>query len=275
MCKNIAKGNAEEITLTRWLAQRELGICIDCGTERSELVMGHVITASTPAVLQIQSNKQNNYPLIHFSRNMKSNYARMMDRCEKPTFKSLVSYCGESGDVLLKLHKYMENGYRAEGNICFPCGTEGWCVRYSHKNKRICDIYPENGAFMLHMRIPNVTTETIYSKLSNDAKDAWDKRRRCRDGYESWILFRAFSTEHLQDIQRLLAVKHPGYMKNKSTRKIPTEKSAPADPIVIRCAKCGSVQCIKYGIINGEQRYKCKSCNRHNLPENHRNLNGF
>jgi len=223
--------------------------------------MVHVIAASTPVILYEHNNKHIDYLPIHLNEQMDRDYVRLMDRREKPDYMSLVFYCGESGAALYKFHEYMVSEHRADGDICFPYGTEGWCIRYSYKNKKICDIYPEDGAFMIQMRMPNAAVEAVYYILSNDAKDAWDMRRPCGNGYESWIFFRVLSTEHLQDIQGLIAVKRQKCAPGKSKRDKPTKKTMLADPVVIRCVKCDSVQSIKYGLSNDKQGYKCKSCN--------------
>jgi len=152
--------------------------------------------------------------------NKNTPYERMMNRQEKLAFEELVHYCGVSGGILKKLNKYMINVYRAEMAVCFPYGTEGWCVRYSRKGKRIFDIFPENGAFTLNMRISNAVMEIIYSELSGGAKYAWDNRLCCQNGHESRILFRVFDMGHLQDIQKIIFAKFPGYMKNKRAMKL-------------------------------------------------------
>ena len=103
-----------------------------------------------------------------------------MNRQETPTFKDLVFYCGESGKALIALDNHLKNECRAEGIICFPYGRYGWCVRYSRKNKRICDIFPENGAFVLHMRILHTIMNAIYCELSVWGKEAWNNRTKCK-----------------------------------------------------------------------------------------------
>jgi len=132
---------------------------------------------------------------------------RMLNRQTKPTFDDLINHCGESGNTWTELNKHLKGEHRAMGIICFPYGTEGWCVRYSRKNKKICDIFAEDGAFTLQFRIINDAINAIYNELSEYAKEVWDNRHPCKNGNESWIHFRVNNVEHLHDVIKTIRAK--------------------------------------------------------------------
>lgn len=138
-----------------------------------------------------------------------NNFVRMLDKRERPTFEDLISYCGDSGNILRKLNKRLEYKYRAARSICFPFGKDGWCIRYQRNNKKICEVFAENGAFDLVIRMPNILMDTIYNELSDYAKDIWDNRHLCRNINESRISFRVVNMEQYYDLEKIIREKLP------------------------------------------------------------------
>ena len=134
---------------------------------------------------------------------------RMLNRDETPTFDDIIRYCGDSGGIWVELNKYLTVECRAEGAIHFPYGTEGWGVRYSRKNKRIIDVFAENGTFLLRCRINNNDMDAVYRLLNEQAKEAWDNRLPCRNGEESWMYYRVSNIENLRDVKVILHAKFP------------------------------------------------------------------
>ena len=104
-------------------------------------------------------------------------YERMLDKQREPLFDEMISYCFEAGKLWLELDGYLKDKLQMKGDIRFPYGNKyGWSVKYSLKSKHICDVFAENGAFMVLIRISNSTMEPIYSGLSDYAKVVWDNK---------------------------------------------------------------------------------------------------
>ena len=144
---------------------------------------------------------------------------RMLNREETPTFDDMIRYCGESGNTWKELDRFLTAEYRAEGAIHFPYGTEGWGVRYSRKNKRIIDVFAENGTFLLRCRIRNHEMDEVYRLLNEQAKEAWDNRLPCGNGKESWMYYRASCRENMHDIKMILRAKYPQTLSTDLTVK--------------------------------------------------------
>jgi hypothetical protein len=91
--------------------------------------------------------------------------------------------------------------------IRFPYGNKyGWGVKYSRKNKHICDVFAENGAFAAHFRMANNAMDTVYNGLSDYSKDIWKRKYPCGDG--GWLNFRVLNSEHLDDLKIILRAKN-------------------------------------------------------------------
>ena len=133
-------------------------------------------------------------------------YERMLNKQEVPTFDDLIRYCGERGVLWLALDKYLEDELRASRQIRFPYGSKyGWSAKYSVKNKHICDIFAENGAFAALFQISDKAMSTVYDELNAYAKDVWADKSPCSSG--GWIEFRVLNEEQLQDLKKTIHAK--------------------------------------------------------------------
>lgn len=130
-------------------------------------------------------------------------YERMLDKQKNPTFEELIDYSGQSGELWIKLDKYMRDVFSAQRLIRFPYGNKyGWSAKYSLKNKHICDIFAEQNAFSAHFRIGNSALGTVYDILSDYSKEICDNKYPCGDG--GWLNYRVLCDEHLQDIIKII-----------------------------------------------------------------------
>jgi len=189
----------------------------------------------------------------------------MLDKKNKPTFDDIANYCGESGDILIQLNQHLKKSYRAEGAIHFPYGRDGWCIRYQRKNKPICDIFAENGAFMMIFRISNDAINAMYD-MSDYAKEVWANRLPCKNRYESWINFRVIQKIHFHDLTKILHAKMQKHLKEKIIEEVETEIVEQNKTITVKYKRCESDNYIKFGFLNGAQRYKCKDCKCQFVP---------
>lgn len=133
-------------------------------------------------------------------------YKRMLEKKVQPSFTELLNYCGKSGCLWTEFEKFLEHEFNAAKLIRFPYGKEyGWGVKYSYKNKHICDVFAENGAFTVMFRIDNKAVEPIYNELDSYTKSLWDNKYPCNEG--GWINYRVNEAKQLNDLQKLISAK--------------------------------------------------------------------
>ena len=130
----------------------------------------------------------------------------MLDKQITPSFDDLITYSGESGALWLELDKFFDEKFSAMKIIRFPYGKNyGWSVKYSLKSKHICDIFAENGAFTVLIRIANKEMDTIYEGLNDYSKSLWNNKYSCNDG--GWLNFRVLNGEQLDDLKKIILAK--------------------------------------------------------------------
>ena len=69
----------------------------------------------------------------------------------------------------------------------------------------MCNIFAENDAFTVMMRLTNAQYEAIYDEMKKYTQEFIDKKYPCGDG--GWIKYRVICQEHYDDIKKLLEVK--------------------------------------------------------------------
>lgn len=133
-------------------------------------------------------------------------YERMLDKQTVPSYEEMISYCGEAGEIWGELDKYLEEKLALQSCIRFPYGNKyGWSMKYSDKSKHICDIFAENSAFMVLIRISDAEIKPIYNDLGDYAKKVWNNKYPCGTG--GWLNYRIKSKEQLQDLIKLISLK--------------------------------------------------------------------
>ena len=133
-------------------------------------------------------------------------YERMLNKQDVPTFDDLIRYSGECGVLWLALDKYLEDELRASRQIRFPYGNKyGWSAKYSVKNKHICDVFAENGAFAALFQISDAAMTTVYDALDAYAKNIWEDKYPCASG--GWIEYRVLNEAHLRDLEKIISAK--------------------------------------------------------------------
>lgn len=133
-------------------------------------------------------------------------YERLLDKTLAPTFTELLNYSGPSREWWLALDAYLQNEFSAKQQIRFPYGNKyGWSTKYSVKNRHICDVFAENEAFAVHLRVSNDCLDAIYDDLSDEAKKICDAKYPCSEG--GWITYRVLSQEQLMEVKKILRAK--------------------------------------------------------------------
>lgn len=133
-------------------------------------------------------------------------YERMLDKQNEPTIAEMTAYCGESGDLFTLLNEWLSQTYGTAQNVTFPYGNHyGWGIAHRKKQKLVCNIFAENNAFSVMIRLSDKQFQSVYEEVQAYTKAYIDNQYACGDG--GWIHYRVTSREHFEDIQKLLAVK--------------------------------------------------------------------
>ena len=133
-------------------------------------------------------------------------YERMLNKQSSPTMEEMTKFCGENSERFSLLNQWLTDSFSTEQKIVFPYGNSyGWGAAHKKKSKLICNVFAENGAFTVMMRLSNKQYKSVYDKLSEYARDIIDNKYPCGDG--GWIHCRVTCEEHFDDIKKLLSVK--------------------------------------------------------------------
>ena len=123
-------------------------------------------------------------------------YERMLNKQASPTMEEMTEFCGKNAERFSLLNEWLTSTFNTDQKVVFPYGNNyGWGVAHKKKNKLICNVFAEDNAFTVMMRLSDkqYTQEYIDNKYS------------CGDG--GWIHYRVICKENFYDIKVLLSVK--------------------------------------------------------------------
>ena len=133
-------------------------------------------------------------------------YERMLDKQAPPTIEEMTEFCGENAERFSSLNEWLVSVCHTEQKVVFPYGNRyGWGIAYKKKNKLICNVFAENGAFTVMMRLSDEQYSAVYHQLQTYAQEYIDGKYPCGDG--GWIHYRVLCKEHFDDIKTLLSAK--------------------------------------------------------------------
>lgn len=133
-------------------------------------------------------------------------YERMLDKTAVPTMAELTAYCGETAELFARLNDWLTQTCGTVKEVVFPYGNKyGWCVAHKKKQKLVCNLFAERGAFTVMLRLPNAQFDSIYDKVGTNTRQYIDNKYPCGDG--GWIHYRVTRLEHFDDMKTLLKVK--------------------------------------------------------------------
>lgn len=133
-------------------------------------------------------------------------YDRMLNKKIVPTIEEMTAYCGENAELFSAINTWLSDTFQTEQKVVFPYGNQyGWGIAHRIKNKLICNVFAEENAFTVMMRLSNKQYESVYEQLRGDTKECIDHKYPCSDG--GWIHYRVLGKGHFHDIQKLLSVK--------------------------------------------------------------------
>lgn len=130
-------------------------------------------------------------------------YERMLDKVIQPTMEQFIDHCATLGKSFLQLNDFLTSGLGSDSLMRFPYGDKyGWGVKYSFKNRLLCDVFAEKDAFTVMMRLTNVQFASVYDDLTDYAQQLIDNKYPCGEG--GWIHYRVLNNQGLSDVKTLL-----------------------------------------------------------------------
>ena len=133
-------------------------------------------------------------------------YERMLNKQVLPTIEDMTEYCGVSAKWFSMLNEWLTTSFGTEQKVVFPYGNNyGWGIAHRKKSKLICNVFAEDNAFSVMMRLTDEQYKNIYPEMTEYTKGYIDNRYPCNDG--GWIHYRVICEEHFEDIQKLLSIK--------------------------------------------------------------------
>lgn len=133
-------------------------------------------------------------------------YERMLNKQMEPSIEEMTAFCGENAERFSSLNEWLESAFHTEQQVVFPYGNHyGWGVAHKIKGKLICNIFAEDNAFTVMMRLSDKQYQSVYEKLDKYTQKLIDYKYPCGDG--GWIHYRVTSEEHFEDSKALLTVK--------------------------------------------------------------------
>lgn len=133
-------------------------------------------------------------------------YERMLNKQVRPTIGEMAEFCGENAERFSSLNEWLTSVFYTEQKVVFPYGNQyGWGISHKKKNKLICNVFAEDGAFTVMMRLSDKQYSSVYGQLQKYTQGYIDNRYPCGDG--GWIHYRVMCKEHFDDIKTLLSVK--------------------------------------------------------------------
>ena len=137
-------------------------------------------------------------------------YERMLNKEIKPTLYDIHNTIGiRNKELLDELDKFLMSSYDLKSQIRFPFGNNyGWGIKYSHKSKHLCYVFPEHNAFTVTIQIGKNDVEKlnkILKSLLPKTQELWQNRYPCGSG--GWLHYRVFTHNELQDVKKLITIK--------------------------------------------------------------------
>ena len=134
-------------------------------------------------------------------------YERMLNKQVKPTIEEMVRFCGENGINFTLFNGWLSDTFETEPQIVFPYGNKyGWGIAHRKGKKLLCNIFAEQNAFTVMMRLTDKQFATVYEQVSQRTREYIDNKYPCGGG--GWVHYRIISKEDLDDAKQLLSAKH-------------------------------------------------------------------
>ncbi len=136
----------------------------------------------------------------------KNCYSRLLDKTRIPTEQEFYDLCGQTKDLLSDCDCFLMEFTGMTKSLRFPYGNSyGWAYKYAHKNKLVCDIFAELGAFTVMIRLSNQQIKSVYELVRAQTQNCIDNKYSCGDG--GWLHYRVLNQADLVDIKKIIQAK--------------------------------------------------------------------
>lgn len=133
-------------------------------------------------------------------------YERMLNKKEVPAIADMEAYCGENAGRFTLFNNWLSETYGTSRQIAFPYGNYyGWGIAHRIKQKLICNVFAEAGAFTVMIRLSNQQYESVYDCLQKHTQSQIDNKYSCGDG--GWIQYRVLEEGDLEEIKKIASAK--------------------------------------------------------------------
>ncbi len=133
-------------------------------------------------------------------------YERMLDPDANPDYDALAAFCADGETFFRTLNTWLSDTTGSAQTIRFPYGKKyGWGVKHAVGSKHLCDLFAENGACCLMLRMSGPQFARVYADVSEPVRKAIDGKYPCGDG--GYIHLRIADEATLTDAKKLLTVK--------------------------------------------------------------------
>lgn len=134
----------------------------------------------------------------------------MLNKEIMPSIEEMENVIGNDRvQIFEELDEFLRNSYEIISEIRFPFGNHyGWGVKYSHKTKHLCYVFPEAGAFTVTIQIGGKEVQKLLDNLDAllpKTRENWEKRYPCGSG--GWMHYKILSEKELNDVKELIRIK--------------------------------------------------------------------
>lgn len=134
-------------------------------------------------------------------------FERMLDKQATPTIEEMTKFCGENAERFSLLNEWLTFSFGTETKIVFPYGNHyGWGIAHRKKKNLICNVFAENNAFTVMMRLSDKQYKSVYDQLHTYTQEYIDDKYPCaaewlhRPFFFSTVSL-SISYQNLEDIQ--------------------------------------------------------------------------
>ena len=139
-------------------------------------------------------------------------YGRLLNGDNRPSERSIFTAMGMRGSKLWKqLRAFLKVNYDFKPELIFGGQKYGWCYKYRRKNKTLCGLFPEVGAFTVLVVLGKKEVaqfEEDFSKYNEDTQQLFKTARQYHDG--KWLYKRVLNKSDLMDVLTLIKMKRGG-----------------------------------------------------------------
>jgi len=136
-------------------------------------------------------------------------YERMQNKEIEPSLGEMYAAIGpESVSILDDFEQFLRSSYDIVTELRFPFGNQyGWGIKFSHRTKHLCYVFPESGSFTVTLQIgaESAKLEARLDSLLFRTQEMWKHRYPCGKG--GWIHYRVLDRKEIEDIKELIKIK--------------------------------------------------------------------